>query len=153
MWRVACSVLKGTVLAVSNHSKLKSVKETTAEIASCPALRKVVLSKRILRDSNDLLKTKKTKKKKSNPPPQKKKKKKPDFAQMTFLFNIIICLHYLPLKVRKRHGIFCFFFLKFQIRQKRCEVKYNTGNYDKSVESLTGISLRKAINRLRHYTR
>ena len=150
MWRVACSVLKGTVLAVSSHSKLKSVKETTAEIASCPALRKVVLSKRILRDSNDLLKTKKTKK--STPPP-KKKKKKPDFAQMTFLFNIIICLHYLPLKVRKRHGIFCFFFLKFQIRQKRCEVKYNTGNYDKSVESLTGISLRKAIDRLRHYTR
>ena len=151
MWRVACSVLKGTVLAVSSHSKLKSVKETTAEIASCPALRKVVLSKRILRDSNDLLKTKKTKK--SNPPPPKKKKKKTNFAQMTFLFNIIICLHYLPLKVRKRHGIFCFFFLKFQIRQKRCEVKYNTGNYDKSVESLTGISLRKAIDRLRHYTR
>ena len=95
----------------------------------------------------------KQKKQKNQTPPPQKKKKKPDFAQMTFLFNIIICLHYLPLKVRKRHGIFCFFFLKFQIRQKRCEVKYNTGNYDKSVESLTGISLRKAINRLRHYTR
>ena len=151
MWRVACSVLKGTVLAVSSHSKLKSVKETTAEIASCPALRKVVLSKRILRDSNDLLKTKKNKKIK--PPPPKKKKK--NQISLRWLFSSILLFAYIIFLLRLGNGtgFFCFFFLKFQIRQKRCEVKYNTGNYDKSVESLTGISLRKAIDRLRHYTR
>ena len=52
----------------------------------------------------------KKQKKTTPPPPPKKKKKKTDFAQMIFLFNIIICLHYLPLKVRKRHGIFLFLF-------------------------------------------
>ena len=48
------------------------------------------------------------KKQKKTPPPPPKKKT--DFAQMIFLFNIIIYLHYLPLKVRKRHGIFLFLF-------------------------------------------